>query len=256
MKRLADLVSRRLDDMRSTRVLPSGALTAVASVPIFAELRNLLMPLSLGFQSLALAAAEIAPVFRLARATISKTSENARVLGCLTDAGLSVDDMVALVADLQGATERLSDLVVAMEKGTLTTGAFVSLDEVLRAGALLADHLIRNLGGLTITGKLDRPLRVARPTAVMAVSGLLTLLARAIPVETGSSGVVVVVSEEDGFASVTSSANFASSETYDDVARRFSTLIGGDEHVLRVRNDGDKVTLLLGSRSQAFRATL
>jgi GAF domain len=249
MERLAALVSRRLDDMRSTRVLPSGALTAEASVPVFAELRNLLMPLSLGFQSLAISTAELGPVFRLARATVSRMPENDRVMGSLADAGLSVDDMVGLVADLQGATNRLSDLLIALEKGTLMTGGYVLAGEVLDAGALLADHLIRNIGGLQTRGRSERRLRVARPTAVMAVSGLLTLLARAIPVELETSGVVAEIADTDDFVGVTFSAQNAPKATYTDVERRFASLIAGDEHALRVRSDALGVTLLLGTRA-------
>ena len=214
MARLAALVSRRLDDMRAHRVLPSGALAAEASVPVFAELRNLMMPLSLGVQSLAVTTAEFAPLIRLARAAVAKDPVNARVLGALTDADSSIDDVVGLVADLAHATTRLSELLVALEKGTLMTGGYVQVAEVLESGALIADHLTRNLGGLQIRGASERRLRVARPTAVMAISGLLTLLARAVPAASGSSGIVAEIADIEEFVGITVSASAVDASTY------------------------------------------
>jgi GAF domain-containing protein len=125
---------------------PSRSIQQRAVAPAFAELRNLLMPLSMLVTELQGLVEEVEPITRLGGA--AELADLPAAIQVLQSAGASLDAMRGSLAELESAAAEIQSTVLAMEAATLGTPTGVPLSDPLEAAATLSHHATKLVGGL------------------------------------------------------------------------------------------------------------
>jgi hypothetical protein len=125
---------------------PSRSIQQRAVAPAFAELRNLLMPLSMLVTELQGLVEEVEPITRLGGA--AELADLPAAIQVLQSAGASLDAMRGSLAELESAAAEIQSTVLAMEAATLGTPTGVPLSDPLDAAATLSHHATKLVGGL------------------------------------------------------------------------------------------------------------
>lgn len=125
---------------------PSRSIQQRAVAPAFAELRNLLMPLTMLVTELQGLVEEVEPITRLGGAP--ELADMPSAIQVLQSAGASLDAMRDSLAELESAAAEIQGTVLAMEAATLGTPTGLPLSDPLDAAATLSHHATKLVGGL------------------------------------------------------------------------------------------------------------
>jgi len=155
------------------------SLMCRAVSPAFAELRNALVPLSLGTADLRMVCTDLAPI--IDKISDSKGADD--VAACV-----AFEDLVALAEEITRAAARVQEIAMVVEGLWGEGGRSLVLSEILRTAAGLALHSTRLVGGVSMP--TANPVHSIIGRRSIAVAGLSLLLSRAA--ESNANGVCEV----------------------------------------------------------------
>ncbi len=198
------------------------SLMCRAVSPAFAELRNALVPLSLGTSDLRIVAADLKPI-------ITKLADSGEPDDVA--ATIAFDDLVALIDEISRAATRVREVVMVVEDLWGEGGRVLMLGEILNTAAGLALHSTRLVGGVVMPGVAAGHSIVGRRS--VAIAGLSLLLSRAA--EANACGVTSVtpldvkVVEEDDFFAVQVIGTNLDEEDLEKICAEVDDLLLGDQ---------------------------
>jgi GAF domain-containing protein len=154
---------------------PSRSIQQRAVAPAFAELRNLLMPLSMLVTELQGLVEEVEPITRLGGA--AELADLPAAIQVLQSAGASLDAMRGSLAELESAAAEIQSTVLAMEAATLGTPTGVPLSDPLDAAATLSHHATKLVGGLRYDRAATGVLVESRPAVTSGLASVFSTVA-------------------------------------------------------------------------------
>ena len=242
LARLAEEVVARLHALVARR-RPLRLLSAAAG-PAFAELRNVLMPISSSVAAAKIAVAELAALQRLA-AHLDAASIPA--LGSLKTAALAVDDLHGLLGDIEGAMRRLNPALDAVQQVALLDGRSIAASTIADIATELAFHHLKLVGHVRWTIAGDEVAIVGpRSVVASAVAAVLTTIALEVYELAGSQGIDAAIASDDKHVDFAFRANDLDGEAFNRVLTRLNTLLGADVDV--VTGDDQIIVRLMRQR--------
>ncbi len=196
LQEIASVASARLTGLASVRRSHARrALVDRAVGPMFAELRNLLQPLTGGVDMSKVAIAELGSVVRLARHVIA-TAPDVPAAGALGAADAAFGDLGQALDDIERAALEIARALAALEKASLQHAARASLTEVIEAASTLAHHQTKLTGGVRWTGCTPGCyVRTPRSIGVTVVAATLAGLANELYEANAAHAIVVAVEQ-------------------------------------------------------------
>lgn len=177
---IAHIIGKRLERfLGPEREERRESLMRRAVSPAFAELRNALVPLSLGASDLRIVAADLLPL--VTRISDSVDKEDAAAVQ-------AYEDLASLIEEISRASVRVRDVALVIEGIWGEGGRSQSLGDLLQIAGGLALHSTRLVGGLDLPDVA--PEYSVRARRSVAVAGLSLMLSRAA--EANASGVTAV----------------------------------------------------------------
>jgi GAF domain-containing protein len=174
---LSQRVSRRLAQLAEYAPTLPASQIGQGAAPAFAELRNLLFSLRMGFGAARGAVTDVAPLVRATELSQKYPQEAQRSLGCLQQAEGALDDLNDLLFSFEGAVDRAQRSLSSLERLLVQVPAPITVRELVEVAGDLSLHHTRNLGGV-FWGPFPEgaQIRAPRALAISALASALSLL--------------------------------------------------------------------------------
>ncbi len=186
---LASRVSLRLGELARASTHVASAGLEIATRPVFAELRNALTPMILGAGSASVLLAELRVLAASVQLSDMSVLRNTSSHQSLSEA---IAELTDTWDDVQDASRRLQAGIVALERTLTGAASLTTLGDILAVSEQLSLHRTRGGGGIDTSGCEPRlRVRVARGTAINAVSSLLSWMGVALSEQQDLSGITL-----------------------------------------------------------------
>jgi hypothetical protein len=190
LTRIAARVEARLEELARAHHQRTHPRTVFG--PVFAELRNRLMPLDTNLVSAQVAAAEARALARL----LEQVGEHGVVpaLGGLQHAVLALDDLDAALADAHAATAEIERGLAALQTALIASAPSARIEVVIDAALTLAHHETKLIGGVRPPPALAPDLRLAAVAeSTRALAWAVSAVAVQVRTRRGNRGVDLAV---------------------------------------------------------------
>ncbi len=157
--------------------------------PIFGELRNLLVPLSLGMSEATLSSAELQVALRLLR--VRDEVPRSRVDSVVQDTLRAGEDLDAILADLGPAPDRLARSIKAIESLFHRSAQQKPVDLCVAHADTIAEHVTKLVGGVRHELMSSPDVHLVARTVVPAIALLLGVGARRLLERRAMGGLLV-----------------------------------------------------------------
>jgi hypothetical protein len=194
---LSDRVSERLSELAHSVGSQPSDLEVSALTPAFAEVRNLMVPLTSGVRLAQVLSAELAPVARLADASVTD-EERGRALSSLSGTLAAIDELAGIHDDIAAAAASLSRQVFALEQASLNPRDDGDCETICRAAIELAHHVTKLVGGVRFEQADTLSIATNTASAIRLVAAALGEVSAAARRDLVQSGIDLAVSEQRG----------------------------------------------------------
>ncbi len=162
---------------------------ADAVEPIFGELRNLLVPLSLGVSEATITNAEIQTALRLLR--VPDGAARSRAESVLRDTLRSGEDLDAVLAELRPTSDCLVDSIKAIESLFHRSAQHKPIARCVADAKIITEHVVKLVGGVRVELRSSPDAQAVARTLIPAIALLLGVGARRLLDRRATGGLLV-----------------------------------------------------------------